>query len=208
MPRYLFHIVGGDARQGHVRDGEGAVLRNAMEARKEAVGLAKDIAQHGLDGSTTWKVVVTDEQGDGVLTVPLSEVHTLRTRALSKLRGLVSKFFHRAPPRTLAWALIAIALVAQSVVVFTVMAPDKTAYEAASAPSLGAVVSVRFAGQATVDDVMDFLQTHRSTVIDGPRVGGFFHVRVSPTALPHDEFAQLVRRMAQEKVVDFVAAVE
>ena len=45
-------------------------------------------------------------------------------------------------------------------------------------------------------------------VIDGPRVGGFFHVRVSPTTLPHDEFAQRVRRMAQEKVVDFVAAVE
>jgi hypothetical protein len=106
MPRYLFHIVDEKSRPNGVRDGEGTVLRDATEARKEAVGLARDIAKHGLDGSTKWKIVVTDEHGENILIVPLAEVYTFRARAWFAVRGFFSKLVYRTP-RALAWSMAA-----------------------------------------------------------------------------------------------------
>jgi hypothetical protein len=206
MPRYLFHIIGEDARQSSVRDGEGAMLRDATEARKEAVGLAQDIARHGLDESAKWKVVVTDEHGANIVTVPLSQVHTFRTRAWWAVRGVFSKFLHRSS-RTLAWSILAAAIIAQAVVVFTLV-QNKGTYETASAPSKGAVVAIRFVGTATMNEISAFLESQQSTIIDGPRVGGFYRVRITHSTLPQGEFARLVARMSQEKVVEFIAAVE
>jgi hypothetical protein len=99
MPRYLFHIVDGESRHHSIRDGEGAVLHDAAEARKEALGLAQDIAKHGLAGATKWKIVVTDEDGNPILTVPISQVPTLRMRPWSMLRGLVSSLVYRSRAR-------------------------------------------------------------------------------------------------------------
>jgi hypothetical protein len=66
MPRYFFNIMEGHS-QNLVRDIEGALLSGAGEARKEAVGLARDITRHGIHEPTqTWKVIVTDESGDEV----------------------------------------------------------------------------------------------------------------------------------------------
>src|ERR1700681_83564 len=70
MPRYFFNIMEGHS-QNLVRDIEGALLSGAGEARKEALGLARDITRHGIQEPTqTWAVIVTDESGNEVLTVP------------------------------------------------------------------------------------------------------------------------------------------
>src|SRR5258707_14693336 len=72
MPRYFFNILEGHS-QNLVRDIEGALLSGAPEARKEALGLARDITRHGIHApKQTWTVIVTDEKGDEVLTVPLT----------------------------------------------------------------------------------------------------------------------------------------
>jgi len=80
VPRYFFNMVDGHSRS-LVKDSEGAEFSGMGEARKEAVGLARDVARHGLRRSTTWQVVVTDETGDEVLTVLLSEVGAGKTGA-------------------------------------------------------------------------------------------------------------------------------
>src|ERR1700704_5483199 len=91
MPRYFFNIMEGHS-QNLVRDIEGAVLSSAGEARKEALGLARDITRHGIHGpSQTWTVIVTDETGDEVLTVPLSGVPAAKTRGAFRLGNRLAK---------------------------------------------------------------------------------------------------------------------
>jgi uncharacterized protein DUF6894 len=207
MPRYLFHIVDGELRPNSVRDSDGTVLRDATEARKEAIGLAQDIAKHRLDGATKWKVVVTDEGGGTVLTVPLSQVLTLRVRVWSTLRDLVYGLVYRSP-RTLAWSLAAGVIVLQAVALGVLMQQDPGTYQTASAPSQGAVVAIRFVRTAMVVDITRLMETYHGSIVDGPRAGGFYRVRLSDTALPKDDFAQLVARMSQDDIVEFAAAVE
>ena len=97
MPRYFFHVVEAKSLRTTVRDGEGTVLSDKAAAQKEAVGLARDIATHGVHGSGEWKVVVIDQDGHTILTVPLSEVRARRTRPWHKLRGLISNLVFRQP---------------------------------------------------------------------------------------------------------------
>ena len=66
MPRYFFNVVDGNSKN-LLRDSEGAVFSDLGEARKEAVGWAQDFARHDFPKSIqTWKVLVFDENGDGV----------------------------------------------------------------------------------------------------------------------------------------------
>ena len=90
-------------------------------------------------------------------------------------------------------------------VVTTVLFQDKGTYQPASAPSTGAIVAVRFVAQANAADVTRFLEAYKGSIVDGPRSGGFYRIRISETPLPQDELAKLAARMGQEKVVDFIA---
>ena len=86
MPRYFFNMVDGDSKN-LMRDSEGAVFTDLSGAKKEAVGWARDFARHDFQESTqAWKIRVTDENGDVVLAVPLSEVRLCKmTRAWLEL---------------------------------------------------------------------------------------------------------------------------
>ena len=203
MPRYFFHVVDAKSLRNSVRDGEGTVLSDEREAKKEAIGLAQDIATHGVHGSGEWKVAVTDEHGDSILAVALSEVGARRARPWFKLRSLMSNFVSRSP-RTFAWSIVAGAIIVLGVVT-TVLVQDKGTYQAASAPSRGAVVAVRFVAQANAGEITTFLKTYRGSIVDGPRSGDFYRIRVSETTLPQEELTKVAARMAQEKVVEFIA---
>jgi hypothetical protein len=208
MPRYFFHVVEAKSLRKSVRDGEGIVFADAREANKEAVGLAQDIAVHGVHGSGEWKVVVTDERGDNVLTVPLSEVRARRIRPWLKLRSLMSNAVSRSP-RMFAWSIAAGAIVAGAIavpgIVTTVLLQDQGVYQTASAASTGAVVAVRFVAQANAGDITAFLETYKGSIVDGPRAGAFYRIRISETALPSDALAKVAARMGQDKVVEFIA---
>ena len=81
----------------------------------------------------------------------------------------------------------------------------------ASAPSHGSFAVVRFAPQATANDISNFLGAYKATLVEGPlNMGGqLYRIRLSETKLPNDEVGKIVRQMQSEsKVVGFIAARE
>jgi hypothetical protein len=210
MPRYFFNIMEGRS-QNIVRDIEGALLPGAGEARKEAIGLARDITRHGIHEPTqTWTVIVTDEKGGEVLTVPLSGIAARKTPGSFDLGNRLARLESSFGRGTIVWLIGAavLAIAVQSTVKAVHVAREPGNYQTASAATEGTLVAVRFTAQASMADVTEFLKTYQATLADGPRPGNLYRLRVGETTLPLPERAQIVRRMAQEKVVEFVAAVE
>ena len=124
-------------------------------------------------------------------------------------------------PRTLAWsaaaAALAIVLQAGLIAGLFVEGADQgpKRFETASfdAPQTtltrswdqGAYVLVRFAPAATAADITKFLETNKAVVVEGPRGGGLFRLRVAETSLPKEEFGRIVTRMqADRKLISFV----
>src|SRR5712692_5253107 len=194
-----------------VRDSEGAVFPGVSEARKEAVSLARDVARHGFRGSTqTWKVVVTDENGDEVLTVPLSEIRARMPRTWFGLGGHIAKLKSNFGPRTFVWLVAAavLAIIVQAAVTTVLITKQRGSYQTASAPTEGAIVAIRFVPNASMADITKFLDAYKASLVDGPRRDGFYRLRITDTTLPREELAKIVGRMAQEKAVEFAAIVE
>ena len=140
-------------------------------------------------------------------------------RRESVSRGLgsrVSDFFARLSPRTLAWSASAavVAILLQAGLLAGVMLKEtKTAgYETASAPTtnpgVGAFTLIRFAPQATSDDINKFLEANKLSIAAGPMAGGLYKVRVAVTGIPKGELARIVKKLQEDKVVGFIAATE
>jgi hypothetical protein len=80
MPRYFFNVLEGHS-ENLARDSEGVEFSSLNEAREEAVGLARDFAKHGFYRSMqAWELVVADENGHELLTVPLSDIGPRKIR--------------------------------------------------------------------------------------------------------------------------------
>jgi len=216
MPRYFFNMMEGRS-PNLVRDIDGVQLADVDEAREEAVGLAQDITSHGLSESMqTWTVVVTDESGAEVLTVPLAQIGT-RTAPPSRQPGhAIGRGLARLESSlgrgAVIWvvAATALAIVLQAGLIKMMMAQD-SGYQAASAElgvSEGAVVAVRFRSQASIAEINKFLAAYDGTMAGGPSAGDLYRVRIGDASLTPAELASITGRMAQEPVVEFVAAVE
>jgi hypothetical protein len=83
--------------------------------------------------------------------------------------------------------------------------------ELASAPSEGSYVFVRFAPQATANDITNFLGAYKAKVVDGPlnMATPLYVILLSETKLPKEEVGKIIRQMRSEsKIVDFIAAKE
>jgi hypothetical protein len=133
------------------------------------------------------------------------------------LGGRIAEFFAGLSPRTLAYAgtAAAIAILLQAGIIATVMMKEvKTGgYETASAPTNpppgeGAFTLIRFAPQATQDDVTKFLEANKFSVASGPLAGGLYKVRVSAANLPKSDLGAIVKKLQGEKIVNFVATTE
>ena len=71
----------------------------------------------------------------------------------------------------------------------------------------GSFALIGFNPQATAADVTKFLEMNQLLVVDGPRTGGLYRVRISPVAVPKDEVGEITARLAREGgVVRFIAA--
>jgi hypothetical protein len=79
----------------------------------------------------------------------------------------------------------------------TAAVPTSTASDAASH------VLVRFAPDASIADITRFLETNKASVVDGPKPGGLYRLRVN--AGGKDELASVVATMQASKIVGFVA---
>jgi hypothetical protein len=209
MPRYFFNIMEGRS-QKLVRDIEGAMLADAGEARKEALGLAQDITRHGIHEPTqTWSVIVTDEGGDEVLAVPLAAVPRRKTHGPFELGHHIARLEASLSRGTVVWLIGAAILVITAQAVSTALhfGHDQASYQMASAPSEGAFVAVRFNAQSSMADIGKFLQSYHASMAGGPRPGGLYRLRLGD-GLPPEEVAKIASRMAQEPVIEFAAAVE
>jgi hypothetical protein len=128
----------------------------------------------------------------------------------------LSEFLWSLTPRTLARSAIAaaVAILVQAAVIASVVVKQQgspSGPELASAPNGGSYAVVRFAPQATANDITNFLGAYKAKVVDGPlNIGGpAYRVRLSETKLQEDEVDKIVRQMQSEsKIVDFIAAKE
>lgn len=128
----------------------------------------------------------------------------------------VSEFFASLSPRTLAWSASAavFAILLQAGLIAEVMLKEtKTAdYQTASAPTtdpgVGAFTLIRFAPQASSDDITKFLEANKLSIAAGPMAGGLYKVRVAVTGIPKGELARIVKKLQEDKVVGFIATTE
>jgi len=132
------------------------------------------------------------------------------------LGARVAEFFASFSPRTLAYAggaaVLAILLQAGFIAGVMLKETKTTGYQTASAPSsdpgVGAFTLVRFAPQATQDDVTKFLAANKLSIASGPMAGGLYKVRVAVTGLPKAELATIVKKLQEDKVITFIATTE
>jgi len=132
------------------------------------------------------------------------------------LGNRIVEFFASLSPRTLAWsasaAVLAILLQAGLIGGVLLRETKTTGYQTASAPTtdpgVGAFALIRFAPQASSDDVTKFLEANKLSIAAGPMAGGLYKVRVAVTGIPKGELARIVKKLQEDKVVGFIATTE
>ncbi|HLN49700.1 MAG TPA: hypothetical protein VK251_09320, partial [Steroidobacteraceae bacterium] len=119
-----------------------------------------------------------------------------------------SSFIAGFSPRTLAvaasFAVAAIAL--QAFLLVSMATKPRAPFETASVnPTVtghGTFAMVRFAREASAGEITRFLEDYQATLVDGPKPGGFYRVRIAMKTLAKEELARIVSRMRQERVVE------
>ena len=132
------------------------------------------------------------------------------------LSARVTEFFAGFSPRTLAFAggaaVLAILLQAGFIAGVMIKETKTSGYETASAPStdpgVGAFTLIRFAPQATSDDINRFLQSNKLSIVAGPVAGGMYRVKVGMAAMPKAELGEIVKKLQQDKTVGFIATTQ
>jgi anti-sigma-K factor RskA len=139
------------------------------------------------------------------------EARATRHRRWFDLRSRISEFLWKLTPRTLAWSAtaVAVAILVQAAVIAAVVVKQQGGQELASVPAEGSYAVVRFAPQATANDITNFLGAHKATVVEGPLAGQLYRIRLSQAKLPKEEVNKIVSQMQSEsKIVDFIVAKE
>jgi len=144
-----------------------------------------------------------------------------RPRRSFDLAAFIAERLTVFSPRTLAWsataAVLAIVLQAGLIAGLYLGEPGSespAAFKTASAPTrsfapVGSYALIGFTPQASAADVTKFLEAHKAAIVDGPKPGGLYRIRVSAAALPKNDLAAIVKQMQDEsKVVRFVTATE
>jgi hypothetical protein len=144
-----------------------------------------------------------------------------RQRRSFDLAAFIAERLAVFSPRTLAWsataAVLAIVLQAGLIAGLYLGEPGSespAAFKTASAPTrsfapAGSYALIGFAPQASAADVTKFLDAHKAAIVDGPKPGGLYRIRVSAAALPKADLAAIVKQMQDEsKIVRFVTATE
>jgi anti-sigma-K factor RskA len=116
-------------------------------------------------------------------------------------------------PRALAYSATAAALaIVLQAAVITGVVVDRAgpgSYQTVSLPADKTYAMVRFAPGASAADITKFLETHKASVVEGPKLGGMYQVRVAETRLSKEETAALFKKMqAEGKIISFIAPKE
>jgi hypothetical protein len=148
--------------------------------------------------------------------IDAEEARAPRHRRRFELGSRISEFLWSLTPRTLAWSATAaaVAILVEAAVIASVVVKEQSSPSGpglASAPNEGSYAIIRFAPQATANDITNFLSAYKAKLVDGPlNMGGsVYRVRLSETKLPRGQVGKIVRQMQSEsKIVDFIAAAE
>jgi hypothetical protein len=135
------------------------------------------------------------------------------------LMGFISEKFAAMSPRTLSYAAIgaAVAIALQAGLLASLYVGERSGtggYQTASRPPAtasvpGSYAIISFNPAASTADVTNFLAANKLAVVDGPRAGGMYRVRLAATVLPKDQVADIVAKLqAQGAVVRFIAPTE
>jgi len=105
--------------------------------------------------------------------IDAEEARSPRHRRWFDLGSRISEFLSILTPRALAWSATtaAVAILVQAAVITAVLVKEQgSPSEAglASAPSEGSYAVVRFAPEATADDITKFLGAYKATLVEGP----------------------------------------
>jgi len=144
------------------------------------------------------------------------DAEPVRRQASLNFGARIAEFFASLSPRTLAWSAgaAAVAILLQAGLLAGIMLNEtKTSgYQTASAPTtdpgVGAFTLIRFAPQASSDDITRFLEANKLSIAAGPMAGGLYKVRVAVTGIPKAELARIVKKLQEDKVVSFIATTE
>ena len=150
-----------------------------------------------------------------------AEGATSRKRRSFDFAAFIAERLSLFSPRTLAWSAVTamLAIVLQTGLLAGLYINEAgneapSTYRTASAPTrslgpAGSYALIGFAPQASAADVTKFLDAHKATVVDGPKPGGLYRIRLSMSALPKADLARIVKQMQDDsKIVRFVAATE
>ena len=135
------------------------------------------------------------------------------------LMAFLGERFAALSPRTLSYAAIgaALAIALQAGLLASVFIGERGGsggYQTASrppatAPLPGSYAILSFNPEASTQEVTNFLAANKLAIVDGPRAGGLYRVRIAATALPKDQLAELLERLkAQGAIVRFAAPAE
>ena len=121
-------------------------------------------------------------------------------------RGLASTLFAFAIPLL---ALIVTDDPAQAGIIGGIMLKQSGGtYETASAPTAqnatGSFALVRFAAQATQDDVTQFLARNKLSIVAGPMNGGLYRVKIAPEKLSQADVAVRIQELQDNKIVALI----
>jgi hypothetical protein len=149
-----------------------------------------------------------------LMTAIESEAPARRTASVS-LGARLAEFIGGFSPRTLAWSAsaAAVVLLLQAAVIAGILLQDRAggpqlaSYGDTAPTESGPTALIRFAPQASAEDITKFLDSFKATLVDGPK-GGMFRIRVAGAAT-RDDLAKTVERMQNETaIVGFVGVAQ
>ncbi len=140
-----------------------------------------------------------------------------RAATSPSLGARIAEFFS---PRALAWtasAAVVIVMLQAGVIARlalegqVIQEPGPIIFTPASVPTAPTVTTrgiqvasyalVQFAPQASMADVNKFLDGRGAAIVDGPKPGGYYRVRVAQGGLSRQEFGRLVKEMEAAKSI-------
>jgi anti-sigma-K factor RskA len=131
-----------------------------------------------------------------------------KRNAAGAVAAQFSSFIAGFSPRTLAFAAsFAVAAIALQAFLLVSMAtkpqaPFETASVNPTVSGHGTFAMVRFAREASAGEITRFLEEYQATLVDGPKPGGYYRVRLGMKTLAKEELARIVSRMRQDRVVE------
>jgi hypothetical protein len=174
-------------------------LRLAREDREETIALNEEL---GAPSGRAWARVLANANAEPRKPNLVARFAALAERAASWLgAGATPR------PRRLAWAgaaaVLVIALEAATILSLLSGGPSQT-YRTASQPSAsteGATLILAFAPEARAREIADLLRRRNASIVDGPRAGGLFRVRVGDKSMSRDEIEAVLASLRAEPIV-------